>query len=234
MSGWRQYQEAAAQFFRELGMEADTDVTLKGARTSHDVDVVVRSKSVGFDLLWIVECKHWNHPVNKLHILGLRTITADLGADRGILLSESGFQKGAIEAATLTNILPTSLGDLRNQARPELNRAKLAELSERSELARARYWNHKKSVRIDYGLRPEAPAYGYSADVELNRIAAVLSSAYSGILPAPHQSVYFPDELSNSDDLTELIDWMDSNLTDVENRLDAAENAMRRDGIKWQ
>ena len=73
-------------------------------RTTHDVDVVVRSKHVGFEILWLVECKHWKTSVSKLHVLGLREIVADTGADRGIALSESGFQSGAVEAANLTNV----------------------------------------------------------------------------------------------------------------------------------
>jgi hypothetical protein len=37
-------------------------------------------------------------------VLALRQIVTDVGADRGILLSEKGFQSGAVEAATLTNV----------------------------------------------------------------------------------------------------------------------------------
>ena len=92
-----------------LGLNAVTDVTVKGVRTSHDLDVLVTSHYVGFDITWLVECKHWKTPVNKLHVLALREIVSDVGADRGILLSESGFQSGAIEAANLTNIQVTSL-----------------------------------------------------------------------------------------------------------------------------
>src|SRR5690349_4327718 len=86
---WKDYQQEAAEFFRSLGMSAHVDVTLQGARTTHDVDVVVRSKHIGFEVLWLVECKHWKSPVSKLHVLGLREIVSDLGADRGILLCEA-------------------------------------------------------------------------------------------------------------------------------------------------
>lgn len=89
---WQNYQEQAAAFFRSLGMDAKTDVTVQGIRTTHDVDVLVKSRHVGFDVTWIVECKCWQNPVNKLHVLALREIVADTGADRGILLSERGFQ----------------------------------------------------------------------------------------------------------------------------------------------
>lgn len=85
---WQGYQEEAACFFRSLGLDASTDVTIAGVRTNHDIDVVVKSHHAGFDITWLVECKHWKTRVSKLHVLALREIVADVGADRGILLSD--------------------------------------------------------------------------------------------------------------------------------------------------
>ncbi len=79
---WKGYQEETAEFFRSLGLSASTDVTLRGVRTSHDVDVLVTIDVAGFSVKWIVECKHWKDAVNKLHVIALREIVADLGADR--------------------------------------------------------------------------------------------------------------------------------------------------------
>ena len=84
MAEWDEYQEETAEFFRSIGLEASTNVRLQGVRTSHDIDVVVRSNLFGFDLLWVIECKHWKEAVSKLHVLALREIVTDLGADRGI------------------------------------------------------------------------------------------------------------------------------------------------------
>ncbi len=85
---WKEYQEEAASFFRSLGLDASTDVTVDGVRTTHDIDVLVKSHHVGFEITWVVECKHWKSRVSKLHVLALREIVADAGADRGILLSD--------------------------------------------------------------------------------------------------------------------------------------------------
>ncbi len=79
-SDWNEYQEEAAEFFRALGLEASTNVSLKGVRTSHDIDVLVKSRHAGFEVTWLVECKHWNSRVSKLHVLALREIVADTGA----------------------------------------------------------------------------------------------------------------------------------------------------------
>ena len=59
LPSWKEYQETAADFFRSIDLLAETDQTLTGVRTTHDIDVVVRSSYAGFDTLWIVECKHW-------------------------------------------------------------------------------------------------------------------------------------------------------------------------------
>jgi hypothetical protein len=80
MTDWNDYQEETAEFFRSIGLEANPNVTINGVRTSHDVDVVLRSNHFGFDLLWLVECKHWKTPVSKLHVLALREIVSDTGA----------------------------------------------------------------------------------------------------------------------------------------------------------
>jgi hypothetical protein len=136
---WQDYQAEAASFFRSLGLDAATDVRLVGVRTNHDIDVVVKMHHVGFDVTWLVECKHWRNPVSKLHVLSLRSIVSELGVDRGILLCETGFQSGAIEAATLTNVQVTSLEQLRNSAANEIIAMRLRELFDRVEVCKSRY-----------------------------------------------------------------------------------------------
>ena len=66
-------------------------------------------------------------------------IVTSVGADRGILLSEAGFQSGAIEAATLTNVRVTSLADIQGTASFEIVSMRLRELYDRVEMARERY-----------------------------------------------------------------------------------------------
>ena len=157
MAEWSDYQEEVAKFFRSMGLQADTNVTLKGVRTSHDIDVVVRTNHVGFDLLWLVECKHWKTAVSKLHVLALREIVSDLGADRGILMSESGFQSGAQEAAQLTNVQLTSLAELTVTAREALGKAQETELATAAnEIAR---WREMSALSDDLVPGPVREIY---------------------------------------------------------------------------
>ena len=180
---WQEYQEEVANFFRSLGLEAQTDVTTQGVRTTHDIDVLVKSQQVGFVVTWVIECKHWKRPVTKLHVLALREIVTDLGADRGILLSEAGFQSGAFEAAGLTNVHLSSLANLRETASAEIMAMRLRELYDHIENCRQRYWNIPKETRITHGLRPDTGAGGYSGDHVINLASELLAKAFRGFYP---------------------------------------------------
>jgi hypothetical protein len=180
---WKEYQEQAASFFRSLGVHASTDVTVQGVRTSHDVDVLVQSNHVGFEITWIIECKHWKTPVSKLHVLALREIVADVGADRGIILSESGFQSGAIEAANLTNVQVTSLATLNVNAKADIYSMRLRELYNRIENCDDLYWEIPKDIRIQYGLRADVAEWGYSGARVIELCKELLSRAFRGLYP---------------------------------------------------
>lgn len=236
MTDWAAYQERAADFFRSIGLDARTNVTLKGVRTSHDIDVVVRSEHVGFDLLWLVECKHWNAPVSKLHVLALREIVSDLGADRGILLAESGYQRGALEAANLTNVQLTSIAELMVTVGKALGMAQLRIIQERIDQCRVRYWNLDKETRIDHDLRPEVGGIGYSATSVMTAAEAVINSAIRGDFPIVirdhhvSMSVRFDaPQLLSAKTPGDLVDRLELLIADLEMRLDAAYAATNRD-----
>lgn len=189
-NAWNQYQKQTADFFRGLGLDADTDLTLMGVRTSHEIDVLVRSHHVGFDITWIVECKHWKKRVSKLHVLALREIVSDLGADRGIILCEVGFQRGAIEAANLTNVHISSLDSLRTSAKTDIFAMRLQELFDRNETCRRLYNDIPKKVRIELGLRPHSGGFGYSGFAVFNAVSDVLGFALRDHYPFAPQSIY--------------------------------------------
>ena len=182
-NNWRDYQEEAAAFFRGLGLDAQADVRIQGVRTHHEIDVMVRLHQVGFDILWLIECKHWQTPVSKLHVLALREIVADVGADRGILLSEAGFQSGAVEAATLTNVQPTSLATLQQTASADIFAMRLRELHDRTQACKQQYWDISKDDRIRRRLRPEVGTIGYSGARAVEYAEELVAKALRGVYP---------------------------------------------------
>lgn len=112
MPAWKDYQEDTAAYYRALGLSAQTDQKIDGARSTHKVDVAVRGYRAGVEFLWIVECKYWNRRVSKSAVATLSSIVQDVGADRGLILSRRGFQPGATALAQKSNITLTSLSEL--------------------------------------------------------------------------------------------------------------------------
>jgi len=220
---WKQYQETTAEFFRSLGLHAETDVTIKGARTTHDVDVLVKSKHAGFEITWIVECKFWQTKVTKLHVLGLREIVNETGADRGILLAENGFQSGAIEAAALTNVHLTNLKNVMGTASHDILSLRLREIYDRVVACKETYWDIPKYTRMDYGLRPEVGDTGYSGDLVIKILEDLTSKGFRGIYPVTPDIHYvmtsqfiagesIPSEIASLEELVEISERMTTTL----------------------
>lgn len=108
---WR-YLQQAADFFGKLGLTARVAHELDGVRGVHKVDLYVVGLFHGIPFRWIVECKAWNSNIPKEEVMALAAIVQDVGADRGFLLSEIGFQSGAVREAHQSNITLSSLEDL--------------------------------------------------------------------------------------------------------------------------
>ena len=115
---WRGYQEAVAAFFGEQGCTATVEAQVTGARSTHKIDVYVTFRQHGIECRWVVECKLWKGHVEKENVLTLKGIVEDVGADRGIIFCENGFQSGARDATRHTNILlVTSLEEFKRTVR---------------------------------------------------------------------------------------------------------------------
>ncbi|MFJ6382710.1 restriction endonuclease [Kitasatospora sp. NPDC092039] len=128
---WQSYEQNVSSFLSELGFETRVNEIIDGARGQHAIDVSARMGIIGVDILWIIECKAWNRRVPKERILTLQSIVNDIGADRGFVFSENGFQSGAIRAAENTNLTLTSLEDFRVEFEDEIKATKARVLDER-------------------------------------------------------------------------------------------------------
>ena len=183
VASWREHQAEVAEFFHSLGLEVRTDERLKGLQSIHDIDVVVRGQHVGLHQLWLVECKHWNLPVGKVNVAALAAIVRDVGADRGLLLSDTGFQAGAIQLAERSQVTLTSLEELHEQSTGELLlltlarfRRRLARLAERLAPSATPAGTAQTSTRC-------APQRGVDIDAVL-RLHVALGTAENGLQQA--------------------------------------------------
>ncbi len=228
---WREYQEEAAALFRSLKLEAKTDERLDGVRGMHDVDVVVRSRRAGLEQLWVVECKWRRRRVEKLHVTALAEIVRDVGADRGVLLSEVGFQAGAVRMANRSNVTLTSLAELREEAAEEMltlrlgeSRLRLAHLRERLGTVGSMQRHGSTAVSVSYRAAP--------GRWDATKLYAAVSIAEEGLQraemgrwPAPYAWDFANDDTHRARDLASFIDGLTIALGELEAELAAFEVA---------
>lgn len=101
---WRELEAFTYQLFSELDCNCDVGRRIKTVRGSADIDVYVEDPCSNPPLVYLCECKYWKRKIPKTVVHSLRTLIADSGSNRGYIIANAGFQKGAIEAAYNSNI----------------------------------------------------------------------------------------------------------------------------------
>ena len=101
-----EYEEIVAAVERALDRAADVRVGqwIEGPDGGREVDVEVRGIRDGAPYFVLVECKDWKRPVNIGEMDKLNDKGHDLGADRIVLYSNSGFTAKALRKATRVGI----------------------------------------------------------------------------------------------------------------------------------
>ena len=230
---WYNLQEEVCEHFRSIGAEAESNKTIQGVRTKHDIDVYVSTKFLGEDLTWIVEVKHWKEKISKLHVLALRAISEEIGADRAFIIAESGFQKGAVEATEKTNVKLKTFTELKATTKDLIESKVLDLYKRRIALLEARYWAHSKSIRKKYGLRGEITDFpiDFSGGILVSIIESAMRDAEKREYP-----IYFCNPLRKqvgdpkAENFQQLTNWLNLNLNMLDGELLKAEHEMILNG----
>lgn len=223
---WFEFQEDIKDHFSSLGADAETNVRVQGVRTCHDIDIFVKTRFLGENIIWIIEAKHWKSKVTKAQVLTLRSIVDDIGADRGFIISLAGFQSGAFEAANNTNVKLKTFDELKVDTKGLIETEILKTYYKRLLLLEDRYWSHSKKLRIKYGLR-----HG-TADYSMQFVGQqLLSIARTAIMAAEERN--YPIDLESflkeqkgesiAYNFQQLSMWLNLNLNHFEEKLLVAE-----------
>lgn len=173
-SNWQEYQEEVAEFFRSIGMNAEVDKVVHGVRGTHAIDVWVTFDRYGINFKWIVECKFWKTAVPKEKVLVLQQITQDIGADRAFLLSEKGFQAGAVKVVKSSNVTLTNLNELKTDAQDDIFETVLKTLDQQTESL----FEHSQELFVnDYGNPYRPGSLEFDEAVSINGALLLLKLA---------------------------------------------------------
>lgn len=230
---WYEFQEQISEHFTSIGADAKTNVRIQGVRTKHDIDVYVKTKFLGQNILWIVEAKLWKSKVNKSQVLALRSIVDDIGADRGFIVSIAGFQSGALEAAQNTNVKLKTFDELKADTKDWVEGEVIKTYHKRLMLIEDRYWAHSKKIRIKYGLRHEITDFPmhFTGQQLLTTARAAIMAAEDRKYPIDLETLLKEHQGdSTAHNFQQLSNWMNLNLNHFEEKLLAAEWSMYENG----
>jgi len=100
---WKELQNNVCDILNECGYLAESPKKIPTARTEVlEVDVYAEDNSIPKQII-VCECKHWNKKLPQSVVHTFRAQINDIGADQGLLISQKGFQAGAISAAKYSN-----------------------------------------------------------------------------------------------------------------------------------
>lgn len=97
-------QQCVRDFFFEMNYDAECEKPIQRVRGKKNADVWIQDPLASVNTTYLVECKHWNSPVDGDVVDTFRTFMQDSGANTGFIISKIGFQRGAYERAKFTNI----------------------------------------------------------------------------------------------------------------------------------
>lgn len=220
---WFIYQERICEHLNQLGFNASTNKTIQGVRTKHDLDIYAEIFIAGQKVIWVIEAKYWNKKVSKLHVLALRSIIDDIGADKGFIISKKGFQKGALEANKNTDINLITFDEFISQTIDETYYYQLSFVKERIRYLYIKYFAHSKKTRIKYEIRSDL--------FDLNKLGGlfpnfILYTLYAGTVYAENKK--FPLYIQRRGHLqgkeiirniAQLINWLNENLNYIDTLL---------------
>lgn len=101
---WRALQSEVCRLFNEIGLTAETEVSITTPRGTVTVDVFAVDNSSVDKIQYIVECKNWSDAIPQTVVHSFTTVMHETGANIGFIVSKYGLQSGAIQYTESTNI----------------------------------------------------------------------------------------------------------------------------------
>ena len=115
---WKRFEKLATDIQKELSPNAEVehDVRLQGhdSGTLRQIDVVVRDHIGQYSFLIVMQCKDEKKPLDVNVVGEFGAVIEDVKANKGVLVSSSGFTKSAINLARKKGIDVFRLVDVEN------------------------------------------------------------------------------------------------------------------------
>ena len=116
---WKRFEKLVAKLQKEISPDAEVtlDDNIVGRRSGAErqIDISVRRKIGQFDILVVIDCKDLSRPVDVKVVEEFLGLVDDVGANKGSLVSSSGFSKAAKKRAKDAGVDIYKLVDAQNK-----------------------------------------------------------------------------------------------------------------------
>jgi len=105
--GWRSFEKLVARIHISLCRDADvkwSEKLIDSSGTERQIDVTIRTRIGPHRVLGIIECKDHKRPVTITDVEAFISLKNDLHASFAVMVSNSGYQEGALKKAELHDI----------------------------------------------------------------------------------------------------------------------------------
>lgn len=112
---WGGFEQLVAELNKTGEVSVEHNVVLPGrSGAPRQIDVLIRHKQGLYEHLIVAECKFWNKAVDRATVDSMATTVREVGASRGVIFSNNGFQSGAVTQAKADSIDLFLVRDLTN------------------------------------------------------------------------------------------------------------------------
>jgi len=112
MSTSVEYEQVTRAIFQALvdqdqarNISVEHDVELTGKFLSHQCEVYWKFERAGIEYSTVVECKDWSKRLEQEKLMAFRSKLEDLNNPKGVIVTRSGYQSGALKYARAHGIL---------------------------------------------------------------------------------------------------------------------------------
>lgn len=105
---WKEYEtqifEKFCSEFPNSNVLINQSIPGKYSLVSRQVDILIKSDMIGYELLGVVECKYFSKKVDVKIIESFIGFLEDVGANLGVIITNKGFTKAAQNRASIKGI----------------------------------------------------------------------------------------------------------------------------------
>ena len=97
---WTKYEKYIYKYFKKRYPDAEIqfDAKIKGvmSKRSRQIDILIEGNIAGFDMRIVVDCKHFNKPIDIKVVESFISFVKDVEGHKGVIITNKGYSKSAV------------------------------------------------------------------------------------------------------------------------------------------